>query len=222
MAEIRTQQFRCPKCGKELELELIDSIEVPYDQELKQKVMDNSYFTLHCDGCNTVLPIGYRCTYNDLERRYLLWLMPNDGERESKEVEAYHKRLETDNALRLAQNGYRFRLVANSNDLREKILIFDAGLDDRVIELMKLAYVPSIRKKCGTESKIVGFYFDWRIDNKGGQWLIVLDNRKPLIAPFEMSMYNETKEKWQARIEEKTGEGLIKVNAKWAVEVMTE
>jgi CpXC protein len=34
--------------------------------------------------------------------------------------------------------GYRFRVVRTSNDLIEKILIFDSGYDDRILEFVKL------------------------------------------------------------------------------------
>lgn len=220
MADITMQKFVCPKCGKELELEMMRNMEIPYDNDMKEKFMANDYFTMHCKNCNTVLPIGYRSNYNDLEKRYLLWLLSKNKEADEKEVAAYNEKLKTDDALRLARNGYRFRLVSNSNDLREKILIFDADLDDRVIELMKLAYVPTIRKQVGTDTRIVGFYFDWRIDGQGGQWLIIFDNRKPMVAKFEMSMYEDIQKKWQEALDAHTGEGLIMIDPKWAVEVM--
>ena len=37
-------------------------------------------------------------------------------------------------------SNYLYRIVRSQNDLREKLAIFDAGLDDRVIELAKLFY----------------------------------------------------------------------------------
>lgn len=40
--------------------------------------------------------------------------------------------------LSFEEEGYQVRLVSSLNDLKEKILISDAGLDDRVIELLKI------------------------------------------------------------------------------------
>ena len=37
--------------------------------------------------------------------------------------------------------GYRKRIVTNQNALREKAIIFENELDDRVVELIKLLYL---------------------------------------------------------------------------------
>ena len=39
----------------------------------------------------------------------------------------------------------RFRIVTSQTDLREKTAIFDAGLDDRVVELLKLLIMANIQ-----------------------------------------------------------------------------
>ena len=44
------------------------------------------------------------------------------------------------------RDGYRTRIVTNQNSLREKALIFKCGLDDRVIELMKLFMVSHLQE----------------------------------------------------------------------------
>lgn len=221
MPELQKQKIMCPKCGRIIEFETWDSIEIPYDGEQKEKVMDNTFFRVLCDGCRMLFPVAYPCIYNDLEQRYLIWMAPKMDEKEQQDIVVYNQRLKSDNALRLAQNGYTFRIVRNGNELREKILIFDEGLDDRFIETMKIAYVPSIRKIIGKDSKIMGLYFDKRPDGEY-QWVVMSNDRKPLSGKIDMSVYEDMKVKLADIAEEKMQEGLVQVNAKWASEVMAE
>ncbi len=40
-----------------------------------------------------------------------------------------------------AQEDYLYRFVQSKNELREKLFIFDAGLDNRAIEILKFLYI---------------------------------------------------------------------------------
>lgn len=54
--------------------------------------------------------------------------------------------------------GYRKRIVTNQNALREKAIIFENELDDRVVELIKLLYLLDVQDKF-PEVNIVEGYF---------------------------------------------------------------
>lgn len=221
MSEVKKQMIACPKCGRQIEIDIWDSIDIPYDMEQKEKVLKNTFFKASCDNCKITFPIGYKCLYNDMEQRYLIWMTPKLEEDELDEIADYNERLKTDNRLRLAQNGYTYRIVRNDNELREKVLIFDEGLDDRYIETMKLVYVPVFKKNAAKDSRIMGLYFDKKADGTGYQWVIIFDNRRPMIADINMDIYEDMKEKLKDIVEEKTGEGFIQIHAPWAMEVMT-
>lgn len=220
MSEKKEQMIACPKCGKEIKIEVWDSIDIPYDMEQKEKVLKNTFFKVSCDTCNITFPIGYKCLYNDMEQKYLIWLAPKMEEEEQKDIEEYNERLKTDNRLRLAQGGYIYRIVRNDNELREKVLIFDEGLDDRYIETMKMVYVPKFKKDFAKDSRIMGMYFDKKEDG-GYQWVVLLDNHQPMIADINMEIYEDMKDKLKKIVEEKTAEGFIQIDAPWAMEVMT-
>ncbi|MCM1159137.1 MAG: CpXC domain-containing protein [Bacteroidales bacterium] len=220
MAEVKKQMIACPKCGREIEIGVWDSIDIPYDMEQKEKVMKNTFFKVACDSCKITFPIGYKCLYNDMEQKYLIWLAPKLEEEEMKDIEDYNERLKTDNRLRLAQGGYKYRIVRNDNELREKVLIFDEGLDDRYIETMKMVYVPILKKNLARDSKVMGLYFDRKEEEDGYQWVVVFDNRPPIVAEINMEIYEDMKEKLSGIVEEKTAEGFIQIHAPWAMEVM--
>ena len=220
MSEITKQTIACPKCGKMIQIDVWDSIDIPYDIEQKEKVLKNTFFKATCEDCKITFPIAYKCLYNDMEQKFLIWLAPRLEEEEKAEVAEYNEKLKTDNRLRLAQGGYTYRIVRNDNELREKVLIFDEGLDDRYIETMKLVYVPAFKKNIAKDSKILGLYFDKKSSGEGYQWVLIFDNKKPVIADINMDIYEDMKDKLHDLVEEKTGEGFIQISAPWAMDIM--
>lgn len=44
------------------------------------------------------------------------------------------------------QQNYLYRIVQSKNELREKLFIFDAGLDDRAIEIIKVFYAQKLQE----------------------------------------------------------------------------
>lgn len=219
MGKSRKQMVRCPKCDSVIEVSIWDKLEMPYDEEQKDKVMRNTFFRVKCSKCEMEMPMLYDCEYNDLERKFMIWVVPQMTDAEKGRIMHFNKRLETDNALRLAQGGYRYRIVKTDNELREKVLIFNEGLDDRFIETMKISYVPIIKKHVGEDCKIMGFFFD-KNENGNYQWVVVFDKREPMLLKIDMNIYHDMKEKMWEIAETKTPNGLISVGAGWALDVM--
>ena len=220
MAKFKKQNIKCPKCGKDIEIEIWDKLEMPYDIEQKNKVMQNVFFKAYCKDCKILFPIAYRSSYNDLEQKYLIWLVPRLTQPEWKDIREYNERLKKDNILRLAQGGYRYRIVRSDTELREKILIFEEGLDDRFIETMKLVYLPMLKEKVAKDRKIIGFFFDKK-PNDGYRWVLLLEGApEPLVLNVNMDIYEEMKEKLADVADEFTPEGLTQINPIWARDVM--
>lgn len=219
MAKTKKQRIQCPKCGKEIEIEVWDTLEMPYDEEQKEKILKNVFFRIRCEACGIQLPMLYDCEYNDLEKKFLIWIVPKLLDSEKVRIMKFNKRLETDKTLQLAQGGYRYRLVRSDNELREKVLIFEEGLDDRFIETMKITYVPLIRKNVGNDCTIRGIYFD-RNGQGGYQWVVILEKRQPLVLDVNMDIYEDMKEKLWDTAEKKTIKGLALIEERWALDVM--
>lgn len=219
MENVKKRKMVCPKCHTELEVDIWDKIELPYDVQQKERLMKGSFFGAKCTACQTMIPMVYDCEYNDLERKYMIWIVPKLLDSEKARIMGYNKRLETDKTLQLAQGGYRYRIVRTVNELREKIFIFDEGLDDRFIETMKIVYVPVIRKNVGNDMKILGLYFDKNAEGTY-QWIVVFDKREPMVLNVDMDIYHDMKEKLWDIVEEKTMKGLAMIEAHWALDVM--
>lgn len=219
MAEVRVQKIMCPHCKKEVGINVWTKVELPYDAAQREQVLNNTFFKVRCRECETVFTIAYKSQYNDMERKYLLWVAPGMDEKTQKEIEAYNQELRTDNRLRLAQGGYRYRIVRNDNELREKVIIFDEGLDDRYIETLKIVYVPLIKNKVGKETAITGMYFD-RKATGGYQFIVTFANKPPMCANANMEIYKDMTEKLKDVAESNTPDGLCRIDADWALKVM--
>lgn len=123
--------YTCPRCQKQSRFTVWQSINVDLDPLLKKQVMDGSLFVFHCPFCGFSQEVGYSVLYHDQRNRYMIWWIPEEenGKQQYNVVEL--------NQYARTLPGYRLRLVPSFNRLREKIYIFDCGLDDRAIEILK-------------------------------------------------------------------------------------
>jgi len=106
-----------------------ESVNVSLDPELKRKLMSGELTRFTCDACGHTADVVYSILYHDMEKQLMVWMVP------SGEVPQDDGGFSALLAGGMAQ--YTRRLVASRNALVEKILIFDADLDDRVMEVFK-------------------------------------------------------------------------------------
>ena len=118
MATTSLHSFRCPTCGTAFDVQRHDLVNVKENPELKASVLNGDIF----------LQEGPRCGRRHLVGGPLVYLDPDEGVLV----------MLSDKPLTLADTGgYTARLVSRAGDLVEKVKIFDAGLDDRAIEMCK-------------------------------------------------------------------------------------
>lgn len=123
----------CPACGEKHGIEVWNRINVGENPELKAKVKDGSLFVWECPHCGKANLVQGQTLYHDPNERLMIWLMP-DGilpEAQEKALEAQFEKISQ------TLEGYTLRRVSDIGSLIEKVNIFDAGLDDCVIEMCK-------------------------------------------------------------------------------------
>lgn len=59
----------------------------------------------------------------------------------------------------LRRNNYLLRIVRSQNELLEKLMIFDAGLDDRIIEILKLFIMVRYHEEHPDEKELKLLFF---------------------------------------------------------------
>lgn len=122
----------CPECGHEQPVKIITSVNVTTDPDMREKVMSGEIFKFGCEECGFEGYAGFEFIYEDKQTNggFLVYLEP-DCEDRVVGIEM------PDLADQVIYRDVAMRLVSDINSLKEKILIFEAGLDDRVVELFK-------------------------------------------------------------------------------------
>ena len=143
---------KCSACGEIFKMDVHQSINVSKDPSLKGKVLDGSLFMGECPRCGQNNLARYTTLYHDPSQKLLVLL--SDGNRAAEDAIA--KAFTQSEGM----DGYTARFVDDVGSLVEKVKIFDAGLDDRAMEMCK--YVT-----CMEMGKELSFKF-FRLDGADG------------------------------------------------------
>ena len=122
-------EVSCSHCGARNSVTTYDSINAVESPDLKARVLDGSLFVWECPHCGARGLVRSQTLYHDPSERLMVWLTGGTEELESKARKAYGGLEE--------MKGYTARFVDDPGSLIEKVKIFDAGLDDVVMEMAK-------------------------------------------------------------------------------------
>lgn len=130
------EMITCPKCGHTSPFTVWQSINTMLDPEMKAAVRDFSAFTFVCPECGKRTLINYGFLYHQMEDRMMIYYADTDENAERIKSMLTQEKL-PDMMKDIITENYLIRIVRSLNELREKLEIFDAGLDDRIIEIYK-------------------------------------------------------------------------------------
>ena len=189
----RTIHYRCEQCGKLHMAQVYEGVDVAKEPQFRSRVMDASIFDFACPDCGYVNGIIYPFVYHDPDRRFLIRLIDQTVTGDPF-TSLFDTEEETDAAIKGVvedmKQRYRFRVVRTPNDLMEKIAIFEAGYDDRVIELMKIFLLSS-----RNDSSILHLYFAPTDD--GPVFLMEIEAGFTGSIPLEETLYDSIAAKTQ-------------------------
>lgn len=169
MAEI--SKITCPFCDHELEFEALAEINVSNDPSLKQEVLNFNLFKLECEHCHKTIPIVFDTLYHDFNQKLMVFLT-------SQEInDSFLEQLNQQVADEFGDlSGYQLRVVDNPDALREKIILRDLRLDDRLIELAKF-YYSMLALEQNKEIQIQQVLFVHHVDQENELGFILKDQR---------------------------------------------
>ncbi len=136
---------KCSSCGNIHEITFYNGINVREEPELKDKVKDGSLFLWECPHCGKTNLVSGQVIYHDPDEKLMFWLLPPGSVPEDKVAIIENSLLEASQTL----EGYTFRRVDDAGSLIEKVNIFDSGLDDTVIEIVKYVTKMEMAQKGG-------------------------------------------------------------------------
>lgn len=128
------EAIHCPNCQHSSEAELYDSVNVTLNPEVKAKILDHTIFDWECPHCQQQYATLYGFLYHDMEKKLLIHFFQNE-ETLQETLQSHLK--EGELTQQFLDSGYQVRYVADFEELVEKISLFDEGLDDRGIEVVK-------------------------------------------------------------------------------------
>lgn len=190
MSRKTTVDVICPACGKRHNVSIWQSINTTIDPEMKQAVRDRSAFQYTCPDCGKQTYLSYSFLYHQMEDRILIHLVDNE-----EDAEKVYKMLTDKDAFgseSLTNQDYIIRIVMSDNQFREKLFIFDAGLDDRIIELYKVLVLAMFQRESSTETdyNTIGLYFYTGDDGKH-YIQIIADRETKGIVEIDINVYKK-------------------------------
>lgn len=218
MSIVKETRGRCSKCGSEQAFRVYRSINVAQDPELKAKVRDGSLFVWECPECHQMNLAKYETLYHDPDARVMVWLLPT-GEVQQSEMQAITNHTK-------AMGEYRLRRVGDISSLMEKLMIFEAGLDDVVVEMCKYVTKAEMASKAGEdhaqEVLNLPMHF-YRLDEKDGEKYMFLtfpDNGRMVGCNIGYNVYEDCAAILQRNPSVRPEEGFAKVDAEWLQSVI--
>ena len=220
MTRHHTYPMICPNCNHTQDFLAYDSINISANPELKPLVMSTDLLSFHCENCGYDTFINYGYLYHDPKRVFMVYYEPQP----EKHIKIAHD-LRTiyfrEEGYVQRKAGYRFRIVPELRDLWEKIFIFEAGLDDRVIELLKYYLQATFLEQYpSAQVERVQFY----VDGETGQKQFILMHEDDIVAfiAFDRDHYDLILERWGDRMTQHESNLQLMVNAEWVEKLVSE
>jgi len=203
----------CPKCQGEGKFTVYGSINSVQDPELTEKLKNLSLFDYTCPHCNARVTFDYGLLYHDMDKRIMIYYKRKEADAK-KVADMFLGRGIYDVAEDL-QGKYLYRVVRRKRQLREKIAIFDANLDDRYMELAKLFYLTKF------EADYPDLEAEWiYIYGKDGGFYIAFSTKEGEISTnFDMAVYTHMKEVFPELSDPLRG-GEVFIDQEWAMKQM--
>lgn len=199
MSQFRIEPMACPGCNKQEHIRLWEEINATEDITARNKLLNGELFLYRCKKCGYTAAVAYNCIYKDSKNNFMVYLAADGDEKSMKDamdkVEANAKAL----AIPGMEYNVRRRIVRTGNSMQEKIIIFEAGLDDRIIEVMKLFYMSAVvENNPGLEIGDCLFCVvndEWKLE------LFTLDGKAFSIA-MQKDLYKQFVDEYKEKIEE--------------------
>ena len=139
MTSTRHVRVTCPSCHAQGDFTVYKSINTKESPALKAKVRDGSLFQFVCPQCGMKTTVDYPFLYHQPEDHYMInYGKLEDGAKALEMLRGKGVALKDwATEMEKTTRPYVLRAVDDRLAFREKLFIFDAGLDDRLVEIYK-------------------------------------------------------------------------------------
>jgi len=204
----------CPKCNESCEAKLYLTVNATNSPRFRDDTLDEKLFKWLCVSCGHEARLTYPFLYNDMKLRFMIYMIPNVDNFQLVDDELEKKYS--------AIKNIRKRLAPDFNVLKEKIFIFESGLDDMAVELTKLAISETVARKYGLNRAEEGYLSTFnRTTNSLGFTFFLGDEKETYIQSAQIELYGKSMRIVNdLEIREKKIDGFFKIDREWADNVL--
>lgn len=205
------KEINCPSCGKSSQTRMWPSIDCADHPEQRERILEESLFIWECPDCGYQMQLVYPCLYHDFSHKLLILLDPNQKEQSLNKRAIAAEKLE----------GVRKRIVGTVEELKEKILIFENGLNDAACELVKLAMAKTVEARQG-KAPTAGYFS--KADEKENKitFIFCFEEEKPMEQTTRYDVYRKTQEITEALHFNEYGSDFLRVDQEMAKLMLEE
>ncbi len=213
-SNIIKKKIVCPMCEESSEATLYTSINVTNHKELREQTMNESLFKWTCRSCGHTARLTYPTLYNDMKNRFMVYLIPgiDHFQLADKSLEEQFKTLKP----------IHKRIVPDFNTFKEKIFIFESGLDDMAVELTKLAISEAVARKLGRDDIKEGYLSMYNSENNTMGFTFFLgEEREPYVQSARLEIYGKSVSVVnELAVKDKKLKGFIRIDREWAENIL--
>ncbi len=174
------KEIICPNCSKGNKIDMYVGIDNNINIDFKERILKEDIFDWECPHCKYVGQLVYPMVFCNPQKSYIIALTPVAGKADS-----IVSIPEIKNVIK--------RRVKSLAELKEKILILDAGLNDVVIELVKNALGNVIKKSYNIDK--LKLYFSAINEDDELEFAVYMDgNKEAAYQSAKLQVYEQSEQ----------------------------
>jgi hypothetical protein len=213
-----SQTLRCARCSHPFSETLARGIHAKRLPEVREQILRGELHHVRCPACNELVEAHRDLAYTDFTRHHWVQVASPDQlpqwaslERDALAIFDRHVRHGPAIVAPLADR-FRVRLVFELDELRERLLIWGAELDDAVVECVKLVCLRARPAIAGPTRRI-----RLRAIEDGAFVLAAIERTRPrvdlarwIVPPAAIEAI--ARDDWRARVPELFGAGFVSLD----------
>ena len=210
MSNVISKEVACPNCNEIFNVHVYTSINATNDPKFREDLLSEKLLKWKCENCSYEGRFTYPLLYNDMKHRFMVYLIPQIEcfQLEDRSLEEDYRNLK----------GITKRITPDFNSFKEKVFIFESGLDDMAVELCKLAVSETVAKKHNLPKVVEGYLSMYnRETHTMGFTFFVGENHEPYVQSARLEVYARSVQIVNAVGQnDKKLSGFIKIDREWA------
>ena len=209
-----TKAIVCPMCGEMSKADVYTSINPSVTKGVRRRALDGELFAWKCPSCGYSARLTYPILYNDMKNRFMVYFIPKIDHFQLCDNELEEKYSNLRNISK--------RIVPTFNSFKEKIFIFESGLDDMSVELTKLAISQTVSKKLNGAEIHDGYLSMYdRERNTMGFTYFTGEKHTPYVQTARLEIYVKSKKIVDSlAYKDKKSKGFLKIDREWAENIL--